>query len=182
VCVFGNKCICLLLYLCLVSCTIPHEEPILALDCHISWIVDHFPVQEVYYSLPAAGEITLVIGVIDDIVLADTDSQIGKEVSPGCSCHMDMDEFTMVIVEMDAVLRLHSLGDIAAGDFFHVSSSAEVTLYPIDIYGEVGMMMSYIWTRCRDIRDERCESECDECEDEFFHSEYGLVDRLDHDF
>jgi hypothetical protein len=83
---------------------------------------------------------------------------------------------------MDAVLRMDSLGDIAAGDFFHVSSSAEVTLYPIDIYGEVGMMVSHVWTRCCDVGDATRECESDEYEEEFFHSEYGLVDRLYHDF
>jgi hypothetical protein len=169
------------LYLCLGSCTVPDEESILTLDGHVGWIIDHFPIYEIVEALPTTTEIALVVGIVDEITLSDTDRDIRKEVSPGCSRHMDMDELSMVIVEMDAVLRLHSLRDIAAGDFFHVSSSAEVTLYPIDIYSEVGMMVSYVWTRCRDIRDERCESECDECEDEFFHSEYRLVDRLDHD-
>jgi hypothetical protein len=92
-----------------------------------------------------------------------------------------MDELSEAIMQMDAILGTDSLGDIAPTDFFHVPSPAIVPLEPIDIYGEVGMMVSDIWTRCCDIRDERCESEYEECEDEFFHSDYRLVDSLDHD-
>ena len=179
--VLRDECIGFCLDLFQSSSAIPHEESILALDGDIGRIIYRFTVDHVVDMLPTACEISLIVGIIDDILLTDTDREVREEVSPGRCCHVDMDEFPMVIVQMDTVLRMDSGCDIAAGDFFHVARSAEVTLYPIDIYGEVRMMMGYVRTRCCDVGDTTGECESEECEEYFYHSGVVLVDRLYHD-
>ncbi len=92
-----------------------------------------------------------------------------------------MDEFPMVIVQMDTVLRMDSGGDIAPRRLFHVARSTEVTSHTVDIHREVRMMMDYVRTRCCDVGDTTGECESEECEEYFYHSGVVLVDRLDHD-
>ena len=85
---------------------------------------------------------------------------------------MDMDEITLVLMEVDAILRLHIGRDIAARGLFHIDISTEVPLFSFDEYGEVGMIVNFIWSWKDDIGDacrEGDEHQDGECFDDEFH-------------
>ena len=57
-----------------------------------------------------------------------------------------MDEVSLVLMEMDAILWLHIGRDIAPRCLFHVDILAEVPLLAIQKDSEIRMMVSLIWS------------------------------------
>ena len=133
------------------SSSIPDEKLILTFDDEILWMYDWFPIDEVVDILTISCEIHLAI-VIDEVATSWVPEKIREKVSPCRRCHMDMDEITLVLMEVDAILRLHIGRDIAARGLFHIDISTEVPLFSFDEYGEVGMIVNLIWTGGQYIR------------------------------
>jgi hypothetical protein len=105
-----------------------------------------------------------------EIVGSYAPTDIGQEITPGTRCHMDMDESSLVIMEMDAICWDDSFGDIAPRYFFHIVRWRKIPLLPIDIYSEVRMVVDLIWSRSQYISStdtEYCEKNRD---DIFLHS------------
>ena len=94
---------------------------------------------------------------------------------------MDMDEITLVLMEMDTILRLHIGRDIAPRRLFHIDISTEVPLFPLDIYREVRMVVHLIWTWDQYICDTNREQD-DEDEgknfEKWFHCDLLREDRM----
>jgi hypothetical protein len=72
---------------------------------------------------------------------------------------MDMDESSLVIMEMDTIRRKDSLGDITPRDLFHIGCRRKIPLFPINIYREIRMMMTYIRSWCEYIGCEYTDNE-----------------------
>lgn len=58
-----------------------------------------------------------------------------------------MDEVSFILMEVDAIRREDSLGDITSLDFFHVDWPSEIPLISINIDDHIGMVMDSIGLR-----------------------------------
>lgn len=133
-----------------------YEELISTLDGKILRVSHAFTVDKVENTLPTSCEIYLPI-IIDEVSTSHSPFEVREEVSPRRPSHMHMDEITLVLMQMDAILRLHVGRDIATRSLFHVDISTEVPHFPVNEYCEVRMIVDLIWSGKENIRDSCCE-------------------------
>ncbi len=156
------------------SCSIPDEKLILTFDDKILRVSHTFTVDKVENTLPASTEIHLPI-VIDEVSTSHSPFEVREEVSPRRCCHMHMDEITLVLMEMDAILRLHVGRDIASRGLFHIDIPTEVPHFPIDEYCEVCMIVDLKWSGKENIRDSCCDGNENQDGENFDKEFHGCI-------
>lgn len=153
------------------SCTrsIPYEESIRTFDDLIGWIFYIFSIDE-EIEIFCLRDCIYITEWFDDVSFSYSPSQIRKEISPGRCCHVDMDESSLVLMEVDTILRFHVFGDIASKGLFHIVICREVLTYSVDIDCEVRMPVYLVWSRDEYIRESDTDNESDDEEESFFHN------------
>ena len=96
------------LYFSCCATSIPDEESIRTAHCDIRWGIDWLPI-DIEVELPSSSSTIYLSIWIDEIARTDSPREIREEVSPGRSCHMYMDEISLIVVQMDAIFGEDSL-------------------------------------------------------------------------
>jgi hypothetical protein len=96
-----------LLYEVLRSTAIPDEESIFALDREVGRIDDEFPIEDVVYIFSFSSTI-LTSDIISECIDPDIPVEIREHITPSGRCHMDMDELSFFLMEMDTISWSHS--------------------------------------------------------------------------
>jgi hypothetical protein len=156
-------------YLFLCTSSVPDEESICTGYGYIRWIHHYLSIDDRVEMFHSICLIHLIISRTE-IVGSYAPSDIGQEIPPSTRCHMDMDESSLAIMEMDAICGEDSFSDIAPRYFFHVVRWGKVPLLPIDIYGEIGMPMGLIWSWSEYISSSDTEYDEKNRDDIFLHS------------
>ena len=112
----------LFLYHISISRPIPDEELTFTFDDPIMWIGDTFSIHEIGEIFLSIREIHISI-VIDEISTSEVPREIREKMSPRRGCHMNMDGISVILMEMDTILRLDSLSDIASSNLFQAAGS-----------------------------------------------------------
>lgn len=107
--------------------------------------------------------------IIHDIPASKGPEEVGVEISPGGCGHMDMYEVSLVLMEVDTILWLHSDGHITSRHLLHVDIFREVPLFSIYHYEHVGMMMDLVWFRFEEVGECRRDGNENERKENFFH-------------
>ena len=141
--IFWNEYIKFFPHFFFSSCSIPDEESIFTFDDSICWIIDAFPIQKIVYIFPIFWSIYFP-EIICEISASHSPQEVRKEVSPSRGCHMDMNEVSLVIMEVYSVLRCYSFSDIASAHFFHVDIFAKIPLFSIDIARKICMPVNLV--------------------------------------
>ena len=97
-----------LLYFSRCTTSIPDEESIRTVYCDIRWVIYLLPI-DIEVELPSSSSAIHLPIRIDEIARTDSPREIREEVSPGRSCHMYMDEISLIVVQMDAIFGEDSL-------------------------------------------------------------------------
>lgn len=171
--IFAHEGVPLREYLLLGTCTVPDEESICARDGYIRRIHHDRAIDDRVEVFCCIGYIYLIVSTTE-IVRSYAPADTRKEIPPGARRHMDMDESSLVIMEMDAIRREHSLDYIASGDLFHVARRRKIPLLTIDIYCEICMMMGYEWSWCEYVGCKDTDDNEESAEEIFLH----IVERV----
>ena len=155
-------------HLCLCTSTIPDDEAISALYDLISRIVDGFSIDEIVEMCISRSGMH-ISERFAQIIRPYTPVEICKEISPRRCRHMDMDEVSLTIMEMDTILRLHIGRHIAPRGLLHIVRSIETLSLAVDVHGEVGMPVDHVGARREDVGESCGNGYDDESEEEFFH-------------
>jgi hypothetical protein len=81
---------------------------------------------------------------------------------------MDMDESSLVLMEMDTICREDSLSDVAPRYLFHIRLRRKIKPTPIDIYREVRVVMRHIGSWCEYIGSKYTDNQEKNVENIFF--------------
>jgi hypothetical protein len=120
--IITHECIEFLLDRSSIAASIPDEETIFTPDDRIMRISDAFPIDEVIEIILFIRGIHFSI-VIYEVSAPEIPLEIREKVSPSRGCHVDVDGISVILMEMDSILRFNSLRDIAPSDFFHIDIS-----------------------------------------------------------
>ena len=166
--VFRDEAISFCLYFCFCACAIPHEKPISASYHFIARVIYSDTIYEVVYILTPCRRVHMPKG-FDEIFLSQCPVEIHEEIAPRRSCHMDMHQSSLTVMEMDTILWMDIGRHIAPRSLFHIVFAREVFSFPIDIHREVRMIVYLVWTWYEYIGESTRESDNYKKEEEFFH-------------
>ena len=154
--------------LCLCASAIPDKETIRTPDGGIGWVHHDTPIDDIVELMRTVHEAHRIISTTE-IVRSHSPANIGKEIPPSTRHHMDMDESSLAIMEMDAICRENSLSHIAPRYLFHVGLRRKIKRLAIDIHREIGMVMCYIGSWGEDVGREYADNYEQDAEKVFSH-------------
>ena len=123
---------------------VPDNEPISTPDWYICWIEYDRAIDNIVELMRCVDEVHTIVSTTD-IICPHPPADIRKEISPSARSHMDMDESSFAIMEMNTIGREDSLSDIATRYLFHIDNRRKIESLPIDIHSKIGMMMCDKW-------------------------------------